>query len=218
MIRAILPALVLLSVAVPARADLACDSWDPDFWRQIDTADIKRCATRSGWVRARLDETGLTRLHIAAMFGKPKTIKALVDAGANLDAEYRDDRTPLHFAAAGRSPETVSVLVDAGADIHARSKSGGTPLHTAAEDGTTEIVKAIVNAGADIHARDEGGRTPLHMAALKGTPETVKALLDAGANPKARALEKVIPADLAEKNEQIRNHTIVWKLNEARFR
>ena len=141
-----------------------------------------------------------------------------IAAGANIEArggEYGE--TPLHWAAAGGIPEIVAALLDAGADLEARTRDGWTPLHLAAEHGTPETVATLLDAGADLEARTGDGKTPLHRAAEDGTPETVATLLDAGADPEAREEDGSLPADLAEDNDAVRDHTVFWRLNQARF-
>ncbi|MBC6407921.1 MAG: ankyrin repeat domain-containing protein [Rhodobacteraceae bacterium] len=115
------------------------------------------------------------------------------------------------------SGATVSCIIAAWADPKARDRGGLTPLHAAAILGTPETVVALLDAGADPKARTGDGRTPLHWAVAIGTPDTVAALLDAGADPKARAKDGSLPADLAEDNAAVRDHSIFWTLNRARF-
>jgi len=91
-------------------------------------------------------------------------VKALIDAGADVEARAKNGSTPLHFAA-WRNAETVKALIDAGADPRQRTTEFGvTPLHAAAARGTAEMVKALIDAGADIKARDKKGRTPADLA------------------------------------------------------
>lgn len=67
-----------------------------------------------------------TALHVAAWKAWPKTVKLLIDCGANVNAEDAKGRTPLMLAVKAcvdsywtnrRSPESVEVLLGAGASI-----------------------------------------------------------------------------------------------------
>ena len=63
------------------------------------------------------DPNGWTSLHWAAGMGSPETIRALVTAGAAVDAQETGmGWCPIHEAAANGSPENVAALLDAGAD------------------------------------------------------------------------------------------------------
>jgi len=152
---------------------------------------------------------------------KPARVAVQVDrciaVGADPNARHENGDTPLHLAAWYGTPETVAALVAGGADLEARDKYGLTPLHAAAAHGTPETVAALLRAGANIEARSESGKTPLHGAVLRGTPETVAVLIRAGANIEARDEDGDTAADLAKDNEAVRNHTVFWTLNRARF-
>lgn len=91
----------------------------------------------------------------AGLSGSPSAVKALLDAGANIDARGNVGQTPLHVAAmASDSPAVIEALVDAGADIEALDAGGETPLHYAAESSDSPaVVKALVDSGANTKAR-----------------------------------------------------------------
>jgi uncharacterized protein len=62
------------------------------------------------------------------------TVRALLDAGADVDARFTGPHTetPLHWTASSNDVEVMDVLLDAGADIEARGAviAGGTPSPT----------------------------------------------------------------------------------------
>ena len=74
------------------------------------------------------DKNGKTPLHEAAESNEnPSVVKALVEAGANIEAQDEDGKTPLHAAAIlNKTPTAVTALLDAGADPKAETKDGKT--------------------------------------------------------------------------------------------
>ena len=168
-----------------------------------------------------------TPLHQAAIFngrafstmgtGNPAFITALLDAGADIEAQDEHGETPLHRAAAASYEAAgVTALLDAGADIEARDRWGRTPLHHTAGAGwhSTAVITVLLDAGADIKARDGNGQTPLHKAAAIDTqPAGITALLVAGADPRARDADGMTPWDLAPKGSNA-----YWLLGDPKAR
>jgi ankyrin repeat protein len=119
--------------------------------------------------RAYADD-GFTALHLAAFFGKAETARALLDAGAPVDAVGRNGlaNMPLHAAAAGRHIEVCRLLLAAGAPVDATQHGGYTPLHESAEHGDVEMSELFLSAGADPSARVDDGRTAVEVAEQAG--------------------------------------------------
>ncbi len=136
-------------------------------------------------------------LHLAAEHGTPRTVRALLRAGAAVDARaqgynihYGWNWTPLHMAAGHNpDPEVAAALLAAGADPRARGYEEETPLYEAAANESPAVATLLLEAGADVNARGSTGRTPLHQAAGRNSnPEVLAVLLDAGAEPLARGV------------------------------
>ncbi|HKK92925.1 MAG TPA: ankyrin repeat domain-containing protein [Longimicrobiales bacterium] len=147
-------------------------------------------------VRSTPRSDGLTPLHEAAESGDTARTRALIEAGAELDATTRIGAyTPLHLAAAAGRVETVRILLESGADPEARTGTGDArPLHLAAGAGSAAAVRALVEAGADVDARESArGQTPLIFAVSRNRVEAVRALIDAGADIEAATLVAEIP-------------------------
>ena len=88
-----------------------------------------------------------------------QAVNALLDAGADVNAEAALGFTPLHHAARHGTAETVLALLDAGADVDAKDGIDFTPLHWATAWGTVETVNELLNANADVTARTKYGDT-----------------------------------------------------------
>jgi ankyrin repeat protein len=146
-------------------------------------------AGETGSVLAKLNENpdllesrngdGWTPLHLAAFFGTPELIDALLDRGASVDARSGNAmaNTPLHAAVAGGKTANVAALAKRGADINAQQSGGWTALHGAAQAGNREMVEVLIAHGADVKARAGNNQNALDLALQKGH-ESVAALLE----------------------------------------
>ena len=141
----------------------------------------------------------LAGLHRAARDNDVTKIDELVAAGASVEAQDNEMKTPLHGAAAYGNADAIKALVGAGASVEAQDTTKATPLHWAAVNGTADAIKALVAAGASLEAQDDEKMTPLHWAASKGHADAIKALVAAGASVEAQADGKATPLHLAAK-------------------
>ena len=125
-------------------------------------------------------------LHEATRDGDLEQVRALIDAGADLDAQGDNGETPLNTAILEGHVLVASLLIDRGADIQARNKGGFTPLHAAAYANAIEIAKKLLSRGADVKDQmNKAGVTPLSVASEEGHPGLVKVLIDQGADLEA---------------------------------
>ncbi|MBM3779742.1 MAG: hypothetical protein FJW23_16130, partial [Acidimicrobiia bacterium] len=144
--------------------------------------------------------TGETPLMTTARGGRVDAVRALLAAGAAVDAaEPALGQTALMWAASEGHVDAVRTLVEAGANIHGRSKNGFTPLLFAVRDGRLDAVAALVDAGASVHDRvrddlvsqsdrmDMGpdGSSTVALAILNGHYDVGAWLLEHGADAAA---------------------------------
>ncbi len=122
----------------------------------------------------------------AVMRGDTAGVRAMLRAGADVNAAQGDGMTPLHWAAMKGQAEIASILLYAGGSHAATTRLGGyTPLHLAARAGSAPIVDALVAAGASVTATTSSGATALMLAAESGTLAAVQRLVSAGADVNA---------------------------------
>jgi ankyrin repeat protein len=111
------------------------------------------------------------------------TVRALIDARAEVNAVQADGTTALHWAVDRDAVDTVRLLIRAGANVKAANRYGATPLWQAALNGNAAIIGMLLEAGADAAAASAEGETALMVAARTGRIEAVEALLARGADP-----------------------------------
>jgi hypothetical protein len=106
-----------------------------------------------------------------------KTIRCLLDAGADLRAADKNGATALHRAVRTRCAAAVECLLDAGADPVAGNHGGATPFHLAVQNtgrggsGTPaakaaqrRIIEMMLARGVSTAIRDGRGKTVLDWA------------------------------------------------------
>lgn len=126
----------------------------------------------------------------AALYGHTKTVRALIDSGANVNArKVISGWTPLMAAASEGKTAVIRILLDKGADIDAQNPSGTTALTIAARNGHAETVLLLLEKGADVNHRSPDGVSALSAAAAFGKTHIVKLLLSQGAKDDSRALQ-----------------------------
>ncbi len=123
------------------------------------------------------DEKGRTVLHYAV---DAKTVRLLVEKGANVNAADVEGHTALHLAVTEKRLETVRELIKSGADVNVEEyDSKCTPLHLACMVGKVEIVEELVKAGGEIEQADKFGMTAMDYAKTsKEVTEVLKKEID----------------------------------------
>ncbi|TVR55175.1 MAG: hypothetical protein EA421_07155 [Gemmatimonadales bacterium] len=95
-----------------------------------------------------------TPLHVASEAGAHRTVRRLLESGANAELATSTGAVPLHLAALAGDAETIRVLVAHGAPVDPRDGTWGqTPLMVASALGHVDAIQALVAAGADLSTR-----------------------------------------------------------------
>ena len=115
-------------------------------------------------------------------------VRALIKAGANVEATNQFGTTALTEAAIIGSAPIIDALLKAGADPNTKNPEGETPLMAVARSGKVDAAKRLLEAGADVNAKESfGGQTALMWAAAQSQAEMVKFLASQGRRPRTRA-------------------------------
>ena len=144
-----------------------------------------------------------TGLYVASFCGQVEIVRALIDRGANLNAECEGENeydkevmwTPLHVAVSMRELETARVLLEHGADINHLDNSGRTPLHIASRypHDSEDLVQLLLDHGANLSASDDFGQNALHEASYSifdPKQGIARLLLDHGLDVNARSNQR----------------------------
>jgi uncharacterized protein len=110
------------------------------------------------------------RLIAAAADNDVATARALVDAGADVNAKDRTQQSPYLIATSeiGDDPRLLELMLDNGAKIDDKDSFNGTGLIRAAERGHPRIVRRLLQAGIDRDHVNRLGWTALHEAIILG--------------------------------------------------
>jgi ankyrin repeat protein len=164
----------------------------PSFRDQIRAADVPALKVRLTGAASpnERDDTGVTPLMYAAGVGSIDTMKALLEAGADVNAAGSDGMTALMWATGDLTK--VRLLVERGANVNAIAQNGTTALVAAAQRGAADVVQYLLGHEADPMATGDEGAA-LFQAAFASTNEQVRRVLDA-AGLKARHVGQVAPA------------------------
>ena len=216
----------VVSLLASRGADLNVKSTMPEFPKvKVDAATMVFTALPRG---------GLTALMLAARQGAAEGVRALAEAGADLNAADPDGTTALNIAIINAHYDTAALLIEKGAGLDIGDAAGMTPLYAVVDMEHQEpmvnrplpkpsgrlvaldVVKILLDRGANPNATL---KTPLLMRQHNGGD----GLLGEGATPLMRA-SKVSDATLirllldkgADPNLRLRNQTTALMIAASR--
>ena len=100
-----------------------------------------------------------TFLCVASIKGKIEIVRALIEAGADINKVDGYKSAPIHYACIKGKINTLRVLIEAGADVNKVDERGRTSLHIASGEGDIPMVNMLIEAGADVNIVDELSKT-----------------------------------------------------------
>ncbi len=115
----------------------------------------------------------------------PRTVAALLDAGAPVDEPDEHDLTPLQIAELWGEAQVAALLRERGAAravaAEVSPELGDEMLILAIQGGHVETMRRLLDAGARVDGNPEGGDDPLGQACWRGRAEMVHELVERGA-------------------------------------
>lgn len=140
-----------------------------------DTAAVAAALRADPALARSTTDDGATPLHVAVRHGHLDIVKALLDAGADIDAHTTtsgEPRTALHDSYEYGQPDITALLIARGADYD---------ISVAAARGDFARVDELLDATPTIVNDDSTGLTPLGWAAYGQDPQMIPHLLARGA-------------------------------------
>lgn len=97
------------------------------------------------------DNNGESALHYASLNGSGKVLRALIEAGADVNLPSDSGQCALHSAASNKQGALIGALIDAGANVSIKDANGKTALDIASAFNDEELL-AVFNAEKRRHA------------------------------------------------------------------
>lgn len=111
------------------------------------------------------NDNGYTLLHMAAMRGHTHSLRELVGAGADINAQHVWTwARPLHTAMFEDRQASAIQLINLGANLNATDSEGHNALHIAASYNLSAVAQLIIEKGGDATAQNSKGDTPSNLA------------------------------------------------------
>jgi len=130
-------------------------------------------------------------------------VKALLEAGADVNEPAYTTKTPLHYASHSRNKEILKLMMTEGADLEAKTEQGFTPLSYAIGLNHPDNCRILLEAGADVDAIDNWKQTGLNVAAGQGLTDVAAVLLEFDANVNTLDVWNWSALDVAEAYENL---------------
>jgi ankyrin repeat protein len=129
----------------------------------------------------------------AVRTGDLKSIDALLDKGADVNAVDDEGNSLIAIAAIYQHDQVVLDLLKRGAELYAIDPSGDTAVNLIVLHCQIDTIKTLIDFGADLSARDKSGNTPFFNAITNRKYEVVDLLLTSGSDPNQPGADGMTP-------------------------
>ena len=141
--------------------------------------------------------SGYKGIHIAAKCQDIRSLKSLLDNGADINDRTLQGNTALHLAAENGCFRVCDFLLKRKVDFDALSGDGMTALHIAIKANKVLICGQLLDSRADVDLQTKDGLTALHIAARTGNEWVCNALLERAADINAKTKEGLTALHIA---------------------
>ena len=153
------------------------------------------------------DEQGQTPLLLAIAGNHLEAARALIEAGADINAVASNKDTPWMLAGALGRADMLRLMIPKRPDFTLRNRYGGNALIPACERAHIDAIKVLLTTKIDVDHVNNLGWTCLLEIVILGDggsrhQEAARLVLDAGANPNIADRDGVTPLTHAMKRGQ----------------
>ena len=128
------------------------------------------------------DENGWSPLHMSVRYSTLENVKALMDAGADIELRTGNNNTNILSLSFynDENPDITDYLLNQDIPIDETAKDGWTTLMTALRYGTEEQAWQIFKSSGNHSGRTDEGWTPVMFAVRYDHPEIARELINSG--------------------------------------
>ena len=132
----------------------------------------------------KVDNDGNTAMHIATSLASGRSVKLLLENGANVNAQNNEGLTPLMIAVTFGFIDMVKLLVssDDSLNVDLQDTMGNTALILAIAYEYEKIAEFLIENAADLSIKNKEGTTAIELATQFGFLRVRDALVNAGAS------------------------------------
>lgn len=176
-----------------------------DAVRRKDVAALKNGLSAGADPNAYTADGRQNLLSVAIRSGFQEGVRALIDGGANVDAQLPDGLSMLHDAADAGSVEILKMLLEAGANPMVQSSNTAYPIHNALwhshRDASLVLLPYYKSTGYS-PSSDRLGYPIMLALARSGDPVVIRAFLDLGVDPNDQRFVRNPPLVQAAKHNR----------------